>query len=139
MLREPYVQLLGRDWLAFAGIHRAAFPAISSEEQFAEKLHAYTLPRLGRPNTRTKDLVDLCLLIETAGLDRQPLAASIHDTFKRRKTHPSPTTLSEPPSAWSRPFAEMAKECGLPEEITPHFAAVQCFFQTIQAVVVPPT
>jgi hypothetical protein len=131
VLREPYVQLLGRDWLAFAGIRRTAFPAISSEEQLAEKLHAYTLPRPGRPNTRVKDLVDLSLLIEKGGLDRKRLAAAIRDTFKRRKTHPLPTALSVPPPAWSTPFAEMAKECGLPEDIAPHFDAVQTFLQPI--------
>jgi hypothetical protein len=138
VLREPYVQLQGRDWLAFAGIHCPAFPAISSEEQFAEKLHAYSLPRPGRPNTRVKDLVDLCLLIEKGGLDRQRLATSIRDTFERRKTHPVPTTLPEPPSAWSKPFAEMAKECGIPEDITPHFTGVQTFLQSLQVIAPAP-
>jgi predicted nucleotidyltransferase component of viral defense system len=133
VLREPYVRLQGRDWLAFAGIHHTAFPAVSPEEQFAEKLHAYTLPRPDRPNTRVKDLIDLCLLIEKSGLDRQRLAASIRDTFKRRKTHPVPTTLPSPPSAWATPFAEMAKECGIPDEIVPHFAAVQTFLHPILA------
>ena len=136
--REPYVQLMGRDWLAFAGIHRTAFPAISPEEQFAEKLHAYTLPRPGRPNTRVKDLVDLCLLIEKGGLDHQRLAASIRDTFKRRKTHAVPAALPAPHSAWSQPFAEMTKECALPEDITPHFAAVQTFLQHILVIAIPP-
>jgi hypothetical protein len=137
VLREPYVQLLGRDWLAFAGIHRTAFPAISPEEQLAEKLHAYTLPRPGRPNTRVKDLVDLCLLIEKGGLDRQRLAASIRDTFKRRKTHPVPTALPVPPPAWSKPFGEMAKECGIPDDIVPHFAAVQTYLQPVLVKISP--
>lgn len=137
VLREPYVQLQGRDWLAFAGIHRTTFPAISPEEQFAEKLHAYTLPRTGRPNTRVKDLVDLCLLIEKGDLERQRLAGSIRDTFKRRKTHRVPTTLPEPPPAWSKPFAEMAKECGIPEAITPHFAGVQTYLQAILLTAIP--
>lgn len=44
VLREPYESLSGRDWLAFAGTASAIFPAVSPEEQFAEKLHAYTLP-----------------------------------------------------------------------------------------------
>ena len=34
------------DWLSFAKITAAAIPIISQEQQFAEKLHAYTLPRL---------------------------------------------------------------------------------------------
>lgn len=40
VLREPYEPLSGRDWLRFAGIASAIFPAVSPEEQFAEKLHA---------------------------------------------------------------------------------------------------
>jgi len=137
VLCEPYVQLQGRDWLAFAGIHATTFPAISPEEQFAEKLHAYTLPRTGRPNSRVKDLIDMRLLMEKGGLERQRLAASIHATFKRRKTHPVPTALPVPPSAWSKPFAEMAKECGIPEDVAPHFAAMQTFIQTILAITIP--
>jgi hypothetical protein len=69
VLREPYETLSARDWLGFAGIARAQFLAVSPEEQFEEKLHAYTLPRTGRENTRVKDLVDLVLLIELTGLD----------------------------------------------------------------------
>jgi hypothetical protein len=69
VLREPYETLSGRDWLGFAGIASTTFPAVSTEEQFAEKLHAYTLPRESRENTRVKDLVDLILLIERTKLD----------------------------------------------------------------------
>jgi hypothetical protein len=58
VLREPYESLSGRDWLGFAGVTSTTFRAVSPEEQFAEKLHAYTLPRVGRENTRVKDLVD---------------------------------------------------------------------------------
>jgi predicted nucleotidyltransferase component of viral defense system len=70
VLREPYDILEGRDWFGFAGLSRARVPAVSPEEQFAEKLHAYTLPRTGRENTRVKDLVDLVLLIEQAKCHR---------------------------------------------------------------------
>ena len=54
--------LQGADWLSFCGIPSPVFTMISVEQQFAEKLHAYTLPRLERPNTRVKDLVDMVLL-----------------------------------------------------------------------------
>lgn len=133
VLHEPYDSLQGRDWLAFAGISRRAFPTVSPEEQFAEKLHAYTLPRPERPNTRVKDLVDLVLLTGLGRLDRDRLAASIRDTFERRKTHAVPLTLPEPSPAWARPFAAMAKECGLAEDITPHFEAVHASLQEILA------
>lgn len=50
--REPVELVQPRDWLAFAGIPAPAFPSISREEHFAQKLHAYTLPRTERLSTR---------------------------------------------------------------------------------------
>ena len=35
---------------------------IAREQQFAEKVHAYSLPR-NQPNSRVKDLADMALLI----------------------------------------------------------------------------
>jgi len=128
VLREPYESLSGRDWLGFAGIGKMNFPAVSPEEQFAEKLHAYTLPRVSRENTRVKDLVDLILLIEQTKLDAARLPRSILETFQRRKTHEIPADLASPPASWSKPFAEMAAECGLEPDIGKHFSLVsQCF------------
>src|SRR5882762_10154900 len=61
---EPVDVVEGRDWLRFGGITPPSVPVISREQQFAEKLHAYSLPRGERVNTRTKDLIDMLLLIE---------------------------------------------------------------------------
>jgi nucleotidyltransferase AbiEii toxin of type IV toxin-antitoxin system len=63
LVGEPE-RLVGDDLLSFAGIAPATVLAIPKPQQFAEKLHAYTFPWSGRLNTRTKDLVDLVLLIE---------------------------------------------------------------------------
>jgi len=41
---------------------------IAREQQFAEKIHAYTLPR-SATNSRVKDLVDMALLISDSTLD----------------------------------------------------------------------
>ena len=132
VLRQPYESLLGRDWLGFAGIANMNFPAVSPEEQFAEKLHAYTLPRVGRENTRIKDLVDLILLIEQTKLDTARLPKSIRETFQRRNTHEIPADLVSPPASWSRPFAEMAAECGLEPDIGKHFSVVTQFFRKLR-------
>lgn len=133
VLREPYESLAGRDWLGFAGIAGADFPAVSPEEQFAEKLHAYTLPRVGRENTRVKDLVDLVLLIERTRLDAPRLAKAIRETFQRRKTHAVPSTLAPPPLSWAPSFAGMAAECSLDPDIEKHFGVVRQFFQKLRA------
>jgi hypothetical protein len=99
VLSEPYEVLDGRDWFGFAGLSRARVPAVSQEEQFAEKLHAYSLPREGRPNSRGKDLVDMALLMAHAKLDIVCPPRAIQDTFRRRKPHAVPTALAEQPTS----------------------------------------
>lgn len=110
----PPTELIeGRDWLGFAGVPIPQFMAISKEQQFAEKLHAYTLPRADATNTRVKDLVDMILLIQMKAMDKGILKNAIQATFKLRRTHAVPTTVMEPPESWNAPFATMMKECRL--------------------------
>ncbi len=110
----PPTELIeARDWLGFAGIARPQFMAISKEQQFAEKFHAYTLPRTDVTNTRVKDLVDMILLIHMKAMDNGILKQAIQATFELRRTHPVPTTVAEPPESWNAPFATMMKECRL--------------------------
>jgi hypothetical protein len=42
---EPHEKIGLHDWLGFAGIPPAEIPIISKEQQFAEKLHSYSLVR----------------------------------------------------------------------------------------------
>jgi len=131
VLREPYETLEGLDWLGFAELPRAKVSAVSREEQFAEKLHAYTLPRSGRPNTRVKDLVDLVLLSVSGSLDTARVREILAATFHRRATHPVSATLPRPPETWREPFAELAGECGMDPEIEAHFAQVAAFLARV--------
>lgn len=126
--REPFELLEGRDWLGFAAIASAKCPAVSPEEQFAEKLHAYTLPRPGRENTRVKDLVDLALLIERTKLDAARLPKAIRDVFQRRKTHAIPSALPSPPLSWVNAFSEMAAECNIEPNMGKIFDLTADFF-----------
>jgi Nucleotidyl transferase AbiEii toxin, Type IV TA system len=121
-----------RDWLAFAGIERSQVPLIAREQQFAEKIHAYTLPR-NTPNSRVKDLVDMALLVGDNTLDRQRILNALRLTFERRETHPLPKTLDPPPSEWTTPFQTLAKECGLPPDLTAVFERVRKFFEEVLA------
>lgn len=121
MVCEPFEILEGHDWLGFAGIAKARMPAVSREEQFAEKPHAYTLLREGRPNTRVKDLVDMLLLVDSGALDPIRLGDSIKATFHRRATHAAPLSLPSPPPTWANRFGELAAECGLDGDL-----AAQC-------------
>jgi Nucleotidyl transferase AbiEii toxin, Type IV TA system len=108
----PPTELIeGRDWLGFAGIAPLQLMAISKEQQFAEKLHAYTLPRPDTPNSRVKDLVDMVLLIRMGTMDKAVLRRAIETTFELRRTHAIPTNVPEPPAFWMPRFLAMAKEC----------------------------
>ena len=130
VLVEPLERMDGKDWLGFAGIPRTSLQAICAEQQFAEKLHAYTLPRKN-PNSRVKDLVDMVLLIESEKLSKTLTAKSIQATFQRRRTHQLPKELAPPPSDWTKRFADLARECGLPEDIAQAFPAVRSFVASL--------
>ena len=106
-------RLTGDDLLDFAGIAPATVLAIPKSQQFAEKVHAYTFPWGNRLNTRTKDLVDLVLLIERGGLAADDVRAAVEVTFRTRATHENPSVLAPPPNEWAADFALMAVEADL--------------------------
>ena len=124
---KPLETVEGRDWLQFAGIASPPFRTIPQEQQFAEKLHAYTLPR-STPNSRVKDLIDLLLLIRSGKLEKKRIAEAVRVTFERRKTHQLPSVLSGPPLGWGKQFSELAAECKVSEDMQEAFAKVQAFF-----------
>lgn len=103
----------GDDLLDFAGISPARALAISQPQQFAEKAHAYSFPWGNRLNTRTKDLVDLVLLIERGNLEVEAVRVALIATFQRRSTHNLPTKLMPPPEEWKVEFMTMSEEAGL--------------------------
>ncbi len=106
-------ELVGQDFLAFAGVPPAKVLAISKAQQFAEKLHAYTLPWSDRPNTRTKDLIDLVLFLTTDPPDSAAVRLAVERTFELRNTHQPPIDLSPPPEAWRSVYDGMAREAEL--------------------------
>lgn len=106
-------RLEGDETLDFAGLPRTVVLAIPKAQQFAEKVHAYTFPWEGRLNTRTKDLVDLVILIERGLPDAKLNKQALDVTFSTRSTHPLPRTLPSPPPFWAKDFPSMAEEAGL--------------------------
>ena len=116
-----------RDWLGFAGIASPRVQTISREQQFAEKLHAYTLPR-SSANSRVKDLIDLALLIGSGGLSTKRTADAVRLTFDRRRTHTLQSALLKPPRDWQGRFRVLADECQLSTEMDTVFAGVEDFF-----------
>jgi hypothetical protein len=122
---EPLDFVTGEDWLGFGGVVPPSFPIISAEQQFAEKLHAYTLPRGERANTRTKDLIDMVLLIRGEKLDKDKTAAAVRATFLKRATHDLPKELDPPPTEWEPVFDALAKECDLTMKLREGFELVR--------------
>jgi hypothetical protein len=125
---EPVEIVPARDWLGFAGIAPPALRVLSKEQQFAEKLHAYT--RTDRPaaNSRVKDLVDLALLVRDLPLERGRLGDALTLTFSRRGSHALPIDLSPPPPEWARPFADLAAETKLGMTVEEAFEVVRAYY-----------
>jgi hypothetical protein len=115
-LIEPTDKIEGEGWFDFAGLPRPEFRMISREQQFAEKLHAYTRPRTDRDNSRVKDLVDLLLLMRTQ-MELRRLRESIERTFAHRGTHPIPPEVAPPHESWRARFAALAAQCGTEVDI----------------------
>ena len=130
VLMPPLEAIVCRDWLAFAGVEAARVLMIPREQQFAEKLHAYTLPR-DPANSRVKDLVDLTLLIKSGELDAPKTLTALHLTFERRGTHELPMALPPPPADWRIPFEALSAECGLEMDIHAAFLGPQSFFDLV--------
>ncbi len=128
VILQPLETVECHDWLGFAGIEKPRVWMISREQQLAEKIHAYTLPRSSQ-NSRVKDLVDLALLIGGDQLDEQRIMDALQMTFARRGTHALPASLPVPPEDWETPFRALAEECGLDLDIAAVFETVRKFFE----------
>ena len=129
ILVEPVEKIIGEDWLEFAGISPAIIYAISKEQQFAEKLHAYTLPRTDRLNTRVKDLVDMLLLIREGSISEAVVRDNLSKVFHRRNTHNLPAALPLPPDSWDVKFDLLVKECGMNESLDQAKEIVDRFYR----------
>jgi predicted nucleotidyltransferase component of viral defense system len=105
--------------LEFADVATSQLPIISLEQHVAEKLHAYTgsYGQDERESTRVKDLVDLVLIGELAELDAKRLSCALATTFEQRARQPLPKGVPPPPSFWAKPYAELAREVGLPVDV----------------------
>ena len=108
MLGDPEV-IVAADVLSFAGVAPPRLRIYPIETHIAEKLHAYTMPRL-RPNSRVKDLPDLALLATAQTLDAKRLRKALDQTFTFRRTHALPASVPAPQSTWTTPYLAMARE-----------------------------
>ncbi len=127
----PLESLESRDWLGFAGIKPPKIMILSKEQQFSEKLHAYTLPR-ENPNSRVKDLIDMALLIMGGNLNRKMIMDALAITFTKRKTHDLPEKLIPPPDNWEPVFERLAHACKLNKNIEEAFKILVGFVDNLK-------
>ncbi|MBS0625755.1 MAG: nucleotidyl transferase AbiEii/AbiGii toxin family protein [Verrucomicrobia bacterium] len=119
----------GVNWLEFCDISSPIIPMISIEQQLAEKLHTYTLPRGNKINSRVKDLIDMVLLLDMKHLKHEECRHALQQVFRARNTHPLPEKLGEPPTEWEPQFTAMATECGLNPDMRDAFKTVAQFYK----------
>jgi predicted nucleotidyltransferase component of viral defense system len=94
------------------GLARATFPVYPVAQQFAEKLHTYTLPREGE-NTRAKDLADMVWLTTRHAFLSGALIDAGMATFSRRDEQDWPPALTPPPGAWARQYVALRRQMDL--------------------------
>jgi hypothetical protein len=111
---EPHETLQTHGWLDFAGVPAATVPVISTEQQFAEKLHAYTRHR-AHENSRVKDLIDMVLIVTKQRMSEAKVVEAAQATFSRRGDSEYPPRFSAPPDSWQATYARLAGQCGAPE------------------------
>jgi hypothetical protein len=99
--------------LAFAGLPSTTVEIIDRNQHFAEKLHALTKTYGDRANTRTRDLVDLLMLLEDGLKPTSNLHARVTHVFAVRGAHEIPADIPDPPSEWADAYSALAADLGL--------------------------
>jgi len=102
--------------LVFAGIEPSEVEVVDRAQHFAEKLHALTRTYGTRPNTRTRDLADLVLLIEDGLEPSKVLLDATDHVFATRATHPLPAEINDPPIDWAARYADLAVDLDVSAE-----------------------
>jgi hypothetical protein len=105
----------GEEFFAFAGISPARFRILPIAQQFAEKVHSYTLPRKSGINSRVKDLVDLVLILDKDAPALELVKPAIEATFIHRGTHDIPVAIPSAPPTWTSSFTAMAEQVNISE------------------------
>lgn len=118
--------------LRFADLAPVSVPALSLEQQIAEKIHAYTrVYEGGRRSSRVKDFVDILSIATRHSVRADRLTEAIEVIFARRGTHDVPARLPEPPDGWSRSMTRLLEEASLAYESNTAFMKAAEFLQPV--------
>ncbi len=123
----------GKGWFDFADIPASKFKSTILEQQFSEKLHAYSMPRQRIKNTRFKDLVDMVIMVDEGGMDPEVVAKALRSTFGLRNTHDIPVNVPLPPIEWEAGYGKLAKQCGVEKDMQGAYEAVKGFMDNINS------
>src|SRR5207245_2413499 len=102
----------GNPILEELGYPAITLPVYPLATTVAEKLHAYTMPRL-TSNMRVSDLVDLTLVMDAYDLDAQALGSACAATFETPATHTWPPSVERPPVSWASPYQRLREETAI--------------------------
>ncbi len=127
----PNEKLASPSLLWFSQIDCPAFLTMRREQQFAEKVHAYTTLRAGKMGSRVKDLFDMALILKTLEVDRVILALALRLVFDHQNTHALPVTLPFPPHHWREKFVALAVDCRLGLSMGDAFKQVNDFYTNL--------
>ena len=102
-----------RNLFEFAGFGAVTVPAIRTEQQLAEKVHAYARVYTTGENSRAKDLYDMLVIAEQLPVPTiSDLREACRTTYALRST-PWPPILRPPPSMWISPWNEFVRTYGI--------------------------
>lgn len=130
---KPHEKIPINDWFGFANIPTVSIPAISMEQHFAEKLHAYTQSR-EHQNSRVKDLLDMILLINENKMSKDKIKEVTKETFKRRENSFFPPNFPTPPDNWKSKYALLAKSCNIDDNIDNAWILVKSYGESIEII-----
>lgn len=78
--------------------------------------------------------MDLLLLIKMGGMGAERVRNALDMTFQRRKTHPIPEDLPDPPAFWGRPFKALAESVGLSMDLDQAIALVREYYRSLNFI-----
>ena len=93
----------------------------SSIEPALRREAARAYPTYGdRPNTRTRDLIDLLMLVEDGLRPTSELHASVKHVFTVRGAHQFPVDIPDPPPDWIMTYPDLAADLDLEAKTIDH-------------------
>jgi len=123
------------------GLGSVTLAAVDVCQHAAEKFHALCLEFLdGRPNTRTKDLIDIVLLFEAGLIPHERLTDRIEWVFLQRNEAAPPPRLPDIPAAWERDYEILADglEIGIKDVTAAHRLAQRIYQEAVGGLLEAP-